>query len=311
MSERADAERSGRKRSSSGHAAVTGVAVSRLEDYWDEDPLQLLRVQPGFRLADLDTQATPGFATDKRDSAAALAAGAAILSTLQTKFFANSLFGDQRKILLVLQGMDTSGKGGVVRHVVGAVGPQGVRHVAFKAPTAEERAHDFLWRIRPHLPSAGLIGVFDRSHYEDVLIARVAKLAPLAEIDARYGAINRFEQELVDDDTTVIKVMLQISMAEQKARLGERLERPEKHWKYSTADVDDRLRAPHYQDAYQVVFERTATEAAPWFVIPADKKWYARLAVQHLLIDALERMNLSWPPATFDVATEKARLAAS
>ena len=289
----------------------TAATPPRLETYWDDDPLELLRVHPGFRLADLDTGATPGFATAKRDSAAALAAGAKILSTLQTQFFANSLFGDRRKILLVLQGMDTAGKGGVVRHVVSAVDPQGIRHVAFKAPTKEERAHDFLWRIRPHLPAPGLIGVFDRSHYEDVLIARVQKLAPFAEIEARYDAINRFEQQLVDDDTTVIKVMMQISLAEQKARLSERLERPEKQWKYSTADVDDRLRAPHYQDAYQVVFERTATEAAPWYVIPADKKWYARLAVQHLLIDALARMDLSWPAATFNVAAEKARLAAS
>ncbi|WP_246318644.1 PPK2 family polyphosphate kinase [Glaciibacter psychrotolerans] len=266
---------------------------------------------PGFQLSDRATDATPGFQGRKAEATAALAEGATILSGLQEKLFANSRSGDNRKILLVLQAMDTAGKGGIVRHVVSAVDPQGVDHYAFKAPTDEERAHDFLWRVRRHVPGAGMIGVFDRSHYEDVLIARVRHLAPPDEIEARYGAINAFEQELIDDDTTVIKVMLHLSFDVQKDRLAERLDRPEKYWKYNPGDVDERMLWPAYQDAYQVVFDRTQTEAAPWYVVPADKKWYARIAVQHLLIDALSRMNLDWPAATFDVAVEKARLAAT
>jgi PPK2 family polyphosphate:nucleotide phosphotransferase len=281
------------------------------ETFWTLDPAAALRVGPGFVLASQATDATPGFDGDKKDAAAALAEGATVLSELQEMFFANSRAGDNRKVLLVLQAMDTAGKGGIVRHVVGAVDPQGIDHVAFKAPTKEELRHDFLWRIRKRVPGAGMIGVFDRSHYEDVLIGRVRQLAPAAEIDKRYEQINRFEQELVDDDTTVIKVMLHLGFDEQKARLTERLERPDKHWKYNPGDVDERLLWPAYQEAYQVAFDRTQTDAAPWFVIPADKKWYARLAVQHLLIDALTRMNLDWPAATYDIDVEKARLAAS
>ncbi|RZU66675.1 PPK2 family polyphosphate:nucleotide phosphotransferase [Microterricola gilva] len=278
---------------------------------WDADPSEGLRVRPGFVLADVDTDSTPGYSGDKKTAVGHLAAGAAELDRLQEMLFANSRLGDNRKILLVLQAMDTAGKGGILRHVVGSVDPQGVEIAAFKKPTSEELEHDFLWRVRPHAPSAGMIGVFDRSHYEDVLIARVRELAPAEEIERRYDAINAFEQELVDDDTTVIKVMLHIGTDEQKARLQERLDRPEKHWKFNPGDIDERLLTPKYREAYQLVFDRTATDAAPWYVIPADKKWFARIAVQQLLIDALRDMELSWPVADFDVEAEKARLAAS
>ncbi|MGO4103103.1 PPK2 family polyphosphate kinase [Leifsonia sp. YAF41] len=279
--------------------------------FWTEDLFSALRVTPGFTLAHVETGSTPGFNGRKKDSAAAGAEGAVILSHLQEMLFANSKCGDNRKVLLVLQAMDTAGKGGIVRHVVGAVDPQGISHFAFKAPTRAELRHDFLWRIRKRLPEAGMIGVFDRSHYEDVLIARVHELVPAAEIEKRYDLINKFEQELVDDDTTVIKVMLQISSAEQKSRLAERLDRPDKYWKYHTVDVDERARWSGYQEAYQVALERTSTAAAPWFVVPADRKWYARLAVQHLLTNALNSMVLSWPAAEFDIPAEKLRLAAT
>ncbi|HSP53838.1 MAG TPA: polyphosphate kinase 2 family protein [Cryobacterium sp.] len=282
------------------------------QEFWAGEPRELLQVTPGFRLADVDPGSTPGFDGVEKDNAdEALAAGVGALSDLQEMLFANSRSGDQRRVLLVLQAMDTAGKGGIVRHVVGAVDPQGIRLSAFKAPTEEERAHDFLWRVRKRLPDAGLIGVFDRSHYEDVLVGRVRALAPAAEIEERYGLINRFEQDLVDAGTTIVKVMLHIGSDDQKERLAERLERPDKHWKYSPGDIDDRMRWAAYQEAYQIALERTSTDAAPWFVVPAEKKWYARLAVQHLLIDALQRLDLSWPPATFDVEAEKDRLAAT
>nr|WP_130177919.1 PPK2 family polyphosphate kinase [Cryobacterium sp. SO1] len=271
----------------------------------------MLTVGPGFDLAAIDPRSTPGFTGSKTDGQAAGAAAATELSHLQEMLFANSRTGDPRKLLLILQGMDTSGKGGIVRHVVGAVDPQGVSHVAFKAPTPAELRHDFLWRIRRQLPPAGLIGVFDRSHYEDVLIGRVKQLAPPEEIEERYALINAFEQEVVDDDTTVIKVMLHISAEEQRERLLERLDRPDKFWKFHPSDIDDRLLWPAYQAAYQTALQRTSIAAAPWHVVPADRKWFARLAVRELLLKALKDLELTWPPADFDVPAERARLALS
>jgi PPK2 family polyphosphate:nucleotide phosphotransferase len=282
------------------------------ESFWTEDPSELLRVGEGFRLDNVDTRATPGFVGDKAVGKAALAEGSAILAELQELLFANSRMGDDpRRVLLVLQALDTAGKGGIVKHVMGAVDPQGVKLTAFKKPTPEELEHDFLWRVRNAVPEAGLIGVFDRSHYEDVLIGRVRELAPADEIERRYGAINDFEAELAASDTTIIKVMLHLSGDEQKQRLGERLDRPDKHWKFNPGDIDERLLRPKYMEAFQVAFDRTATPDAPWYVVPADRKWYSRLVVQHLLIAALEAMELDWPKADFDVEAEKARLAAS
>ena len=284
---------------------------THVEEFWTTDPSDVLRVGDGFVLASADTDSSPGFNGGKSLGRTALADGADILSELQEKFFANGTRGDNRKVLLVLQAMDTAGKGGIVRHVVGAVDPQGIDYVAFKKPTREELEHDFLWRIKKHVPEAGRIGVFDRSQYEDVLIGRVRSLAPAEEIERRYGAINDFERQLVDDGTTVIKVMLHLGKDEQKRRLRQRLDRADKHWKYNPSDVDERLLWDDYQVAYQIAIERTTTPDAPWYVIPADKKWYARLAVQHLLIDAFNAMDLDWPAADFDVEAEKARLAAS
>jgi PPK2 family polyphosphate:nucleotide phosphotransferase len=278
---------------------------------WSDDATSQLTVGPGFDLSQVDPRSTPGFDGKKADAEAALTAAATELSQVQELLFANSREGDNRKVLLILHGMDTSGKGGIVRHVVGAVDPQGVSHRAFKAPTAAELRHDFLWRIRKQVPGPGMIGVFDRSHYEDVLIGRVKELAPAAEITKRYDQINAFEEELVDDDTTVIKVMLHISPDEQKKRLLERLDRADKYWKFNPGDIDERLLWPSYQDAYQAALERTSTQAAPWHVVPADRKWYARLAVQQLLLQALTAMDLTWPPADFDVLAERARLEAS
>lgn len=271
----------------------------------------LLRAGPGTDFAAINTSATPGFDGDKAKGEKALAAGADELASLQEQLFAVSRLGDTRKVLLVLQAMDTAGKGGIVKHVVGSVDPQGVQLAAFKRPTPEEEAHDFLWRIRTRVPTAGMIGVFDRSHYESVLIHRVRGLSTIEEVDARYPQIVDFEKELTDAGTTIVKVMLHISRDEQKARLSERLERPDKHWKYNPGDVDERAYWQGYMDAYALAIEKTSTDSAPWYVIPADRKWYARLAVQSLLLDALRGLKLEWPAAAFDVEVEKARLAAS
>lgn len=286
--------------------------TAKSQTRWTGEPAELLRVGEGFRLADVNPDATPGFDGGKKQGQADLADGVDELDELQERLYAQSRVVDgSPSVLLVLQAMDSAGKGGIVRHVIGAVDPQGVRLKAFKAPSAEERAHDFLWRIEKETPPPGFIGVFDRSHYEDVLIGRVRQLAPAEEIERRYGAINDFEKRVTDAGTRIVKVMLHISPEEQKERLMERLDRPDKHWKYNPGDVDERTLWPDYMDAYQVVFDRTSTPEAPWHVVPANRKWYARLAVQALLLEALEAIDPQWPAADFDVAAEKARLAAT
>jgi PPK2 family polyphosphate:nucleotide phosphotransferase len=289
-----------------------GFMTAKSQKHWTGDVAGLLRVGDGFRLSNVDPEATPGYGRSKKHAADDLVAGAAELDGLQEQLYAQSRSDDtSASVLLVLQAMDSAGKGGIIRHVVGSVDPQGVELAAFKKPTAEELAHDFLWRIEKRAPQPGFIGVFDRSHYEDVLIGRVRSLAPADEIERRYGAINDFEKRLTDGGTRIVKVMLHISPDEQRARLMERLDRPDKHWKYNPGDVDERALWPAYMDAYQTAFERTSTAWAPWYVVPANRKWYARLAVQHLLLQALEGIDPQWPAATFDVAAEKARLAAT
>ncbi|GGO61409.1 hypothetical protein GCM10010910_09150 [Microbacterium nanhaiense] len=279
---------------------------------WQGDVRSILRVAERFRLADLDPGATPGYEGDKATGAKDLAKRMARLDDLQERLYASSRAGTARDaVLLVLQGMDTAGKGGIVRHVLGSVDPQGVQLRAFGAPTADELAHDFLWRVERRLPARGFLGVFDRSHYEDVLVGKVRQLADAEEIERRYAAINDFEARVAAGGTRIVKVMLHISQDEQRARLQERLDRPDKHWKYNPGDVDDRMLWREYRDAYETAFARTSTETAPWYVVPADRKWYARLAVQELLIAALEDIDPQWPPATFDVEAEKKRLAAS
>lgn len=267
-----------------------------------------LRVGDGFELSDVDTRGTPVFDGDKAAGQEALALADDELDDLQERLYAMSKVGSRRRVLLVVQGMDTSGKGGIMRHVVGSVDPQGVQITSFKAPTKEELSHPFLWRIRKALPDPGMIGVFDRSHYEDVLIVRVHDLVAPAVWGRRYSTINEFEKGLVQDETTVIKVMLHVSADEQKARLTERLDRSDKHWKFNPGDIDERAHWDDYQEAYQVALTRCSTQDAPWHVVPADRKWYARLAVQQLLLEHLRALDLTWPEADFDVEEQKARL---
>lgn len=276
---------------------------------WKFDASDELRVRPGFSLAAFDTSATPGFDDGEKRSAKLLAKIGLRTSDLQEKLYAHGRSGGTRSVLLVVQGLDTAGKGGIMRHVAGMLDPQGVALHAFGVPTPEERRHHYLWRVRNALPPAGRIGVFDRSHYEDVLIVRVDGLVPPDVWKKRYEEINAFEEEVVTGGTAIVKVALMVSRDEQYARLHERLERPDKYWKYNPSDVDTRSKWPDYQAAYQAVLDRTSTDVAPWHVIPADNKWYARLAVSQLLWQALEGLDLDWPPAEYDVAEELARLA--
>jgi len=268
-------------------------------------------IESGWKgeVTDLDPQATPGFAGKKDDGKELLAARDTVLDELQERLYAaNHGRADGRSVLLVVQGMDTSGKGGIMRHVVGSVDPQGVDIAAFKAPTPAEKRHDFLWRIRKRVPAPGIIGVFDRSHYEDVLIHRVHGWADAQEIRKRCTAINAFERELTEAGTVIVKVMLHISRQEQGERLTERLERPDKHWKFNPGDVDERQHWDAYMDAYSRALRATSTVGAPWTVVPADRKWYARIAVQQLLLDALEGIDPQWPAADFDVDEQLERL---
>ena len=271
----------------------------------------LMRAGASLDLSAIDSRSTPGFEGGKQGGAAALAADVDELSGLQERLYASSRAGHTSRVLLVLQAMDTAGKGGIVRHVVGAVDPQGVQLAAFTKPTPEELAEHFFARIERRLPAPGMIGVFDRSHYEDVLIARVRSLVEPEVIERRYGEIRDFERRIADGGTSIVKVMLHISPEEQKARLAERLDRPDKHWKYNPGDVDERMLWPDYMAAYERAITETDADHAPWFVVPADRKWFARLAVQRLLTDALRDIDPQWPKADFDVEAEKVRLAAS
>ena len=269
-----------------------------------------LRLPPGpVDLGSLPTDATPGFSGGKADGKAALAALGDELADLQERLFAEGRSGFTRSVLLVLQGMDTSGKGGVMRHTVGLIDPQGVRITSFKAPTDEERRHHFLWRVRRAVPEPGYVGVFDRSHYEDVLIARVRGLVEPRTVESRYDQVNEFEAELVASGVVVVKCMLHISADTQKERLAERLANPDKHWKYNPGDLDERALWPSYREAYEIALERTNTEVAPWHVVPSDRKWYRNLAIGQLLLDTLRRLNPQWPAADFDVEAEQRRLA--
>ncbi len=271
-----------------------------------------LRLPPGpVDLDAIDSGATPGFDGGKKDGKAALLALGDDLSDLQERLFAEGVadVGHGRAALLVLQGMDTSGKGGTLRHTVGLVDPQGLRITSFKKPTEEELKEDFLWRIRKALPTKGMIGVFDRSHYEDVLIVRVHQLVAAEEVERRYDAINAFEAELVAAGVTIIKCMLHISADTQKERLLARLDDPTKHWKFNPVDIDERAHWPHYREAYEIALERTNTEVAPWYVVPSDHKWYRNLAIGNLLHETLTNMNPQWPAADFDVDEQKRRLA--
>jgi PPK2 family polyphosphate:nucleotide phosphotransferase len=271
---------------------------------------EILRVPAGgVDVRTIDTRATPAAeGGGKRKAEALYDELAARLADLQEMLYAEGRSGGKRSVLLVLQGLDTSGKSGTIKHVLGQVDPQGVRISAFKAPTPEERKHDFLWRIKRQLPAPGMIGVFDRSHYEDVLVVRVRDLAPKSTWSRRYDTINRFEERAVRNGTTILKCFLHISFVEWCERQLARLDDAAKHWKFNPGDVDDAALWDDYLDAYNDALARCNTDAAPWFAIPADHKWHRNLAVTRLLVEHLAALDLSWPAGTFDVDEQRQRV---
>jgi PPK2 family polyphosphate:nucleotide phosphotransferase len=263
---------------------------------------------PPVALADLDPRATPLAPGDKERTREQLFVDGHRLAELQERLYAEGVTGGRRRVVVVLQGMDTSGKGGVIEHVVGAVNPQGISITSFTAPTPEELRHSFLWRVRRAVPGPGRIGVFDRSHYEDVLIGRVRELATPAVIERRYREIVRFEEQLAAEDVTLVKCFLHISPWEQKERLLARLDDSAKRWKFNPRDLDERALWPAYQRAYETVLERTSTDAAPWYVVPSDRKWYRNWAVGRLLLETLTDLAPRLPEPAYDVEEQRDRL---
>lgn len=215
------------------------------------------------------------------------------LKQLQFKMWAEK----KTSLLVVFQAMDTGGKDGAIRKCFGPLNPQGVKTQAFKVPTAEEASHDFLWRIHQHTPAKGMVQIFNRSHYEDVLVVRVHDYVPEEVWKKRYDHINQFEQLLVDSNTIIIKFMLHISLDEQKERLQERLDDPTRHWKFSSGDLKERKLWPQYMEAFHAALERTSKDHAPWYVIPSDRKWYRNYAITTIVRETLESIEMSWPDA--------------
>jgi PPK2 family polyphosphate:nucleotide phosphotransferase len=258
------------------------------------------RVVPGsaVSLADRDPRDDALFAGSKEEAKAQLKEVNRRLEHLQELMYAEG----RRRLLVVLQATDTGGKDGTIRHVFDGVNPQGVKVASFKKPTSQELAHDYLWRIHPHVPGNGEITIFNRSHYEDVLVVRVHSLVPPERWSKRYDHINDFERMLADEGTTILKFFLHISKEEQADRLQARLDDPEKHWKFSLGDLDERKRWDDYQAAFEDMVNRTSTEWAPWYVVPADRKWYRNLVISTILVETLEGFDMRYPQNEDDLS---------
>ena len=256
-------------------------------------------VVPGvpFSLADRDPADTTGAPGDKKATRAVVADLLDELAALQERLYAES----RQALLVVLQAMDAGGKDGAIKQVFSGVNPQGVRVTSFKQPTPEELAHDFLWRVHANVPPHGFIGIFNRSHYEDVLVARVHELVDESVWRGRYRHINHFEALLADSGVRVVKVFLHISREEQADRLRKRLENPDKRWKFRVGDLADRERWDDFMAAYEEAIARTSTEHAPWYVVPADHKWFRDWAISRIVIETLEDMDPRFPTPTEDL----------
>jgi len=258
------------------------------------------RIIPGTEvdLSSIDTRNTVAFDGDKDAGKARLKELTSDLEGLQELLYAEG----KHKVLIVLQATDTGGKDGTIRHVFDGVNPQGVKVASFKKPTPEELSHDYLWRVHQHAPARGQIAIFNRSHYEDILVVRVHSLVPEGVWSRRYDHINEFERMLADEGTTILKFFLHISRDEQAERLRERLDTPEKQWKFARGDLEERKKWDDYQSAFEAMLERTSTPWAPWFVIPSDRKWYRNLAISSVVTQALRDLDMSFPAPEDDIS---------
>ncbi len=262
--------------------------------------MQQHRIDPGTKvnLSKCDPDDTSGFKGNKSKAQAEIARLVRKLDSLQEILYAEH----KHKVLVVLQAMDTGGKDGTVRHVFSGVNPSGVGVASFKQPTAEELDHDYLWRIQKMLPGDGEMVIFNRSHYEDVLIVRVHALVPPKVWKPRFDQINEFEQYLTENGTTILKFYLHIDKDEQKGRLQARLDDPTKQWKFHLADLEERKLWPAYMQAYQDVLNRTSTTWAPWYLVPANHKWYRDLVISSVLVETLEGLKMEYPQTTENLA---------
>jgi PPK2 family polyphosphate:nucleotide phosphotransferase len=258
------------------------------------------RVIPGatVKLPDWDPNSTDSYPDDKSKGKRKIEKLNAKLEALQELFYAER----KHKLLIVLQGMDTSGKDGTIRHVFDGVNPQGVQVANFKVPTPEELDHDYLWRVHKQTPGRGMITIFNRSHYEDVLVVRVHNLVPEEVWSKRFEQINNFERLLAEEGTTILKFFLHIDLDEQKERLQERLDIPEKRWKFNPGDLKERARWDEYTHAYEDVLSKTSTPWAPWYIIPANKKWYRNIVISSIIIQTLESLEMKFPEPAEDLA---------
>ena len=255
-------------------------------------------------LADWDPESTEAWKSDKTEAKQRIQDLNAELETLQELLYAQC----KHKVLIVLQGMDTSGKDGVIRHVFEGVNPQGVRVASFKVPTAPELAHDYLWRIHQQVPGRGEMVIFNRSHYEDVLVVRVHNLVPPEQWKRRYAQISRFEQMLVEEGTTILKFFLHIDAEEQRQRLLARLDEPSKQWKFNPGDLKERQLWGEYQKAYEAVLSKTSQKEAPWIIVPANRKWYRDLIISAALVDTLKGLKMAYPQPAEDLDAYRTEL---
>lgn len=263
-----------------------------------EAELKKYRIAPGsrVRLDDWDPDDRSKYKGGKEDAQDDLVRLSEELDRLQDLLYAER----KHRLLVVLQAMDTAGKDGTIRHVFNSVDPLGVRVASFKAPSGEELDHDYLWRVHRQTPGKGEIVIFNRSHYEDVLVARVEDLVPRRSWERRFDHINAFERMLADEGTTILKFYLHISRDEQKKRLQERLDDPSKQWKFNPGDLETRARWDDYMEAYEDVLAKTSTEHAPWYVVPANRKWFRNLFVAAAIIVTLRGLGMSYPPVDYD-----------
>ena len=257
-----------------------------------------------IKLSDYDSNDSSEFKGGKKEGKEALLKINAELEKLQELLYAEG----KHKLLIVLQGMDTGGKDGTIRHVFDGVNPQGVKVASFKVPTSVELAHDYLWRIHQHTPAKGEIVIFNRSHYEDVLVVRVHNLVSKDVWSKRYHHINEFERLLAEEGTTILKFFLHVDLKEQAERFLARVEDPEKHWKFNPGDLDERKRWDEYQKAYEDALNKTSTDWAPWYVVPANKKWYRNLVVGTVIVDTLKKLKMSFPADVPDLEVYHKRL---
>lgn len=295
-------------RTVSTRLAHVAKASELLSSVWELPPAQLLRFHSDMDVRDVDPHSLPGWNGDRDNAEHFMRISSTSIARYQRLLYANGTRKSDKRLLIVLQGMDASGKGGIVRHVFSQGDPMGICYHGFGAPTDEEKRHDYLWRVRRQLPPNGWIGIFDRSHYEDIVMPHIYGTIPEDQWRARYDEINQFEHDLAAGGCTILKIFLMSSREEQKKHFLDRLNDPTKYWKFDPSDLEARERWDEYMDAWQEVFERTSTNDAPWYIVPADNRWYSRAVVSELLRISMRNMNLMWPPLTVDADEMRRRL---